>query len=127
MTFNAAIERSWATAISVLAPLPGGTRPSSGTPCDNPAMWKKRFPSVLVASLILVPGYKLGELQIRRHRRDAEEKLGAKFNQRQFHDAILAIGSVPLPVLEQRMAQFIADAGAAPRRVLDEPGATRER
>jgi hypothetical protein len=66
-------------------------------------------------------------LQIRRHRRDAEEKLGAKFNQRQFHDAILAIGSVPLPVLEQRMAQFIADAGAAPRRVLDEPGATRER
>jgi uncharacterized protein (DUF885 family) len=53
--------------------------------------------------------YKLGELQIRRHRREAEEKLGAKFDQRRFHDAILAIGSVPLPVLEQRMAQFIAD------------------
>ena len=55
--------------------------------------------------------YKLGELQIRRHRREAEEKLGAKFDQRHFHDAILAIGSVPLPVLEQRMAQFIADGG----------------
>ena len=55
--------------------------------------------------------YKLGELQIRRHRREAEEKLGAKFDQRRFHDAILAIGSVPLPVLEQRMAQFIADGG----------------
>ena len=55
--------------------------------------------------------YKLGELQIRRHRREAEEKLGPKFDQRQFHDAILAIGSVPLPVLEQRMAQFIADGG----------------
>jgi uncharacterized protein (DUF885 family) len=53
--------------------------------------------------------YKLGELQIRRHRREAEEKLGPKFDQRHFHDAILAIGSVPLPVLEQRMAQFIAD------------------
>jgi uncharacterized protein (DUF885 family) len=53
--------------------------------------------------------YKLGEIQIRRHRREAEEKLGAKFDQRRFHDAILAIGSVPLPVLEQRMTQFIAD------------------
>jgi len=55
--------------------------------------------------------YKLGELQIRRHRREAEEKLGSKFDQRQFHDAILALGSVPLPVLEERMAQFIADGG----------------
>ena len=55
--------------------------------------------------------YKLGELQIRRHRREAEEKLGARFDQRRFHDAILAIGSVPLPVLEQRMTQFIADGG----------------
>ena len=63
--------------------------------------------------------YKLGELQIRRHRREAEEKLGSKFDQRRFHDVILAIGSVPLPVLEQRMAQFIADeaagSSAAPR------------
>jgi uncharacterized protein (DUF885 family) len=57
--------------------------------------------------------YKLGELQIRRHRREAEDKLGARFDQRRFHDAILAIGSVPLPVLEQRMAQFIADESAA--------------
>jgi uncharacterized protein (DUF885 family) len=55
--------------------------------------------------------YKLGEMQIRRHRREAEEKLGARFDQRQFHDAILALGSVPLTVLEQRMAQFIADGG----------------
>ena len=60
--------------------------------------------------------YKLGELQIRRHRREAEEKLGARFDQRRFHDAILAIGSVPLPVLEQRMAQFIADESAAPKK-----------
>lgn len=57
--------------------------------------------------------YKLGELQIRRHRREAEEKLGSKFDQRHFHDAILALGSVPLPVLEQRMAQFIADGGVS--------------
>jgi uncharacterized protein (DUF885 family) len=59
--------------------------------------------------------YKLGELQIRRHRREAEEKLGARFDQRRFHDAILAIGSVPLPVLEQHMAQFIADEMGTPK------------
>lgn len=53
--------------------------------------------------------YKLGEIQIRRHRRDAEEKLGARFDQRRFHDHFLAIGSVPLPVLEQHMNKFIAD------------------
>ncbi len=58
--------------------------------------------------------YKLGEIQIRRHRREAEEKLGPKFDQRRFHDAILALGSVPLPVLEERMAKFIADGGENP-------------
>jgi uncharacterized protein (DUF885 family) len=55
--------------------------------------------------------YKLGEIQIRRHRRDAEAALGPKFDQRIFHDVILALGSVPLPVLEERMAQFIKDGG----------------
>ena len=58
--------------------------------------------------------YKLGEMQIRRHRREAEAALGPAFDQRKFHDAILALGSVPLPVLEQRMAQFIADGGKNP-------------
>lgn len=55
--------------------------------------------------------YKLGELQIRRHRAEAEQKLGAAFDQRKFHDVILSLGSVPLPVLEERMAKFIADGG----------------
>jgi uncharacterized protein (DUF885 family) len=58
--------------------------------------------------------YKLGELQIRRHRREAEAALGPKFDQRKFHDAILALGGVPLPVLEQRMQQFIKDGGENP-------------
>lgn len=64
--------------------------------------------------------YKLGELQIRRHRKEAEQALGAKFDQRKFHDAILAIGAVPLSVLEQRMAQFIADGGENPPPPADE-------
>lgn len=65
--------------------------------------------------------YKLGEMQIRRHRREAEAALGAAFDQRPFHDAILALGSVPLPVLEERMKQFIADGGKSPTVVPDEP------
>jgi uncharacterized protein (DUF885 family) len=58
--------------------------------------------------------YKLGELQIRRHRREAQERLGVAFDQRTFHDAILALGSVPLPTLEEQMARFIAEAGRSP-------------
>ena len=59
--------------------------------------------------------YKLGELQIRRLRKEAEERLGAKFDQRPFHDAILALGSVPLPVLEERIQAFIAAEEAKAR------------
>ena len=65
--------------------------------------------------------YKIGELQIRRHRREAEQALGSAFDQRAFHDAILALGDVPLPVLEERMQQFIADGGKSPA-----PSATRQ-
>ncbi len=55
--------------------------------------------------------YKLGEMTILRLRRQAEAALGPKFDQRKFHDVILALGSVPLPVLETRIAKFIADGG----------------
>ncbi|MCA0392507.1 MAG: DUF885 family protein [Proteobacteria bacterium] len=60
--------------------------------------------------------YKLGELQIRRHRAEAEAALGPRFDQRAFHDALLAIGPVPLPVLEESMKRFIEDQRVAPAR-----------
>ncbi len=53
--------------------------------------------------------YKLGELTIRRLRGEAEQRLGTNFDQRTFHDAILALGSVPLTVLEERIRAYIAD------------------
>lgn len=56
--------------------------------------------------------YKLGELTIRRLRSEAEARLGPKFDERRFHDAILALGSVPLTVLEERMHAFIRDERA---------------
>ncbi len=52
--------------------------------------------------------YKLGEMQIRALRALAERELGRKFDQRPFHDALLALGSVPLPVLESEMTAWIA-------------------
>ena len=56
--------------------------------------------------------YKLGEIAIVRLRARAEAALGDNFDLRAFHDAILAEGSVPLPVLEQRIDAFIAKAKA---------------
>ncbi|MDR2012044.1 MAG: DUF885 family protein [Rhodanobacter sp.] len=52
--------------------------------------------------------YKLGELKILELRARAEKELGTKFDIRAFHDAILAEGSVPLPLLEQRINAWIA-------------------
>ncbi|MFQ5349567.1 MAG: DUF885 family protein, partial [Thermoanaerobaculia bacterium] len=57
--------------------------------------------------------YKLGELKIKELRRRAEEALGEHFDVRDFHDAVLANGSVPLPVLEASIDRFIADRRAA--------------
>jgi len=52
--------------------------------------------------------YKMGELKIRELRRQAESELGPRFDERAFHDAILANGPVPLPVLEGQVRDFIA-------------------
>jgi uncharacterized protein (DUF885 family) len=58
--------------------------------------------------------YYLGERAILKARADAEKALGERFNVRAFHDTVLELGSVPLPVLEARVARFIADGGRGP-------------
>ena len=58
--------------------------------------------------------YYLGYRTIRELRSEAERELGARFDQRPFHDTILDLGSVPLPVLEQEIRGFIATQQAAP-------------
>jgi uncharacterized protein (DUF885 family) len=58
--------------------------------------------------------YKLGEMLIRRKRADAEKALGADFDQRYYHDLILGLRSVPLPVLEEEIDRWIADGGPNP-------------
>lgn len=56
--------------------------------------------------------YYLGEMSIVRSREKAEKALGSDFDIRAFHDAILALGSVPLPVLERRVDRFIEESRA---------------
>ncbi|HEY8604388.1 DUF885 domain-containing protein [Tsuneonella suprasediminis] len=55
--------------------------------------------------------YKLGEMTILRLRAKAEDALGDRFDIRKFHDVVLSLGSVPLPTLERRIDDFIADGG----------------
>ena len=60
--------------------------------------------------------YKLGELTIRRLRAEAEARLGPRFDERGFHDTFLAMGAVPLNVLEQQMRAWIAREAAKPAK-----------
>ena len=56
---------------------------------------------------------KIGEIKIRELRARAEATLGAHFDLRAFHDAVLALGSVPLGILEQQVDAWIAARLAA--------------
>ncbi len=51
--------------------------------------------------------YKVGELKIRELRAFAERSLGERFDLRGFHDVILAEGSIPLNLLEQRVHEWV--------------------
>ncbi len=53
--------------------------------------------------------YKLGELEIRRLRAEAEEALGTDFDIREFHDVVLSQGSVPLGTLRSMVEAYIVE------------------
>ena len=52
--------------------------------------------------------YKIGELKMQELRARATRALGAKFDIRRFHDALLENGAVPLTVLEAKIDAWIA-------------------
>ncbi|MEL7533434.1 MAG: DUF885 domain-containing protein [Bacteroidota bacterium] len=51
--------------------------------------------------------YKMGELTIRALRKEAEQRLGEKFDIRDFHDLVLAEGSIPMQSLKRRVREWI--------------------
>ena len=59
--------------------------------------------------------YKLGQLEILRLRDAAQRELGARYDIRAFHDAILDGGALPLDVLSERLGRWIENETRLPR------------
>ncbi|SFQ25347.1 DUF885 domain-containing protein [Hymenobacter arizonensis] len=70
-----------------------------------------------VERYIVMPGqacaYKVGMLKILELRERAKQELGSKFDLRDFHDAVLKNGALPLSVLEQVVGTYIAGKKAS--------------
>lgn len=58
--------------------------------------------------------YMVGSREIRRIRREAEERLGPAFNIKAFHDAVLRNGAIPLPTLDRIVAAALPSPPTAP-------------
>lgn len=54
--------------------------------------------------------YKMGQLKIRQLRTEAEQKLGARFDIREFHDVVLRDGVLPLDLLQQQVEEWLRTA-----------------
>ena len=84
---------------------------------DNTALSDHEI-STEVDRYITWPGqslaYYLGQMTILDGRRKAEAALGRRFDIRAFHDTVLQLGSVPMPVLSERIDRFIAEGGPSP-------------
>jgi uncharacterized protein (DUF885 family) len=51
--------------------------------------------------------YKIGMLKIQELRTRAQNELGQKFDQREFHDTLLKNGGLPLEILEEQVNEYI--------------------
>ena len=69
--------------------------------------------------------YKTGQLEIWRLRRDAEKRLGDKFDLRAFHDVVLGDGAVPLTTLRANVRGWIRTQGGVIPVEATAPGSGR--
>lgn len=53
-------------------------------------------------------GYKVGQLEILKLRKYAQDQLGSKFDIRGFHDELLGAGALPMDVLSERVHEWVA-------------------
>lgn len=99
-------EYGWSRqqAIDYLASHTALARHDVGTEVDRYISWPGQALS-----------YYIGYKTILDLRAEAERELGTAFDQRPFHDTILNLGSVPLPVLEDEVRRFIAEQKVAGR------------
>jgi uncharacterized protein (DUF885 family) len=56
--------------------------------------------------------YKVGMMKIQDLRARAQQALGDKFDQREFHDNVLKNGSLPLEILEEQINDYIQNKKA---------------
>lgn len=71
-----------------------------------------------VERYVVYPGqacsYMIGQLKIVELREKARQALGDRFSQREFHNAVLRTGTVPLEILEQQVDAYIASRRNGP-------------
>ena len=53
-------------------------------------------------------GYKMGMIMILELRERAKDELGSAFDIREFHDAVIGAGSLPLQLLERQVERYIS-------------------
>jgi uncharacterized protein (DUF885 family) len=77
---------------------------------DKTGMGEKEITSE-IERYIVMPGqacaYKVGMLKIQELRARAEQELGEKFDQREFHETVLKNGALPLEILEEQVNDYI--------------------
>src|SRR5947207_7503325 len=77
---------------------------------DKTGMGEKEVKSE-IERYIVNPGqacaYKVGMMKIQELRARAQQELGEKFDQREFHDTVLKNGSLPLEILEEQINEYI--------------------